>query len=833
MQALPSSVARDQATSLADFIPYSSHIDDTTLITHDGALLRIFRVGGLAFETKSVDELAIAHNRLNNLLKGLSGDRVSIWTHVVRREVQHPLPATFGIPFCADVNQKYQAVLGDTAWVNELYITVLQQDESILGRLKRVAHTDPAKMKATLKARLSAFDTVAGQVRNHFHAPSEDMPSFPPLGIEEIDGRRYSQALTFLNFLLSGAWTPVPVPHGLICDAIGDAWVTIDDKTDSLSLSNASSTWHLAGLDIKEYPLETHNGLLDRLLYVPYPFILTQSFSLMPKKPGEAFLTARGRMLTNAGDGAYRQIEALHKAINDLKDGLFCMGEYHFSLMVMGKDKDTVQSNRVHAMKVLSDCELLTVPVAVAMDATFFAQLPGNWRYRPRIAGITSRNFASLAPFHNFLFGSMDGNPWGPAVTRLQTLSGQPYFFNFAYTRIGENNFGKKVAGNTLIFGRTGTGKTVLMGLLYCQLQKYRTALTPLSTVFFDKDRGVEVLIRALGGHYFRVHNGEPTGFNPFQMEPTTNNITFLKMLVRWLVRPANRELEPFEELSISKAVDTVMRMDKSIRRLSMVNQNISVGTSREEQRNSIKLRLDRWCVGGEFGWVFDNPTDRLDFNISPNIGIDGTAFLDNDNVRTPISLYLLHRMEEVIDGRRFAYFMDEAWKWVNDDAFSEFVGNKQLTIRKQNGFGVFGTQMPKSLLDSRQGAELKTQSPTGVYLPNKNATREEYVDQLGLTDCEFDLFKELDEGSRMCLIKQGGQSVLCSLDMPGMDDVLSILSAGTDELPLFDEAVNEVGSDPDAWIPVYQEKVRVAKALKKAQNEAMQKAALAAQNNE
>ncbi|MDA1379518.1 hypothetical protein PCI56_06140 [Plesiomonas shigelloides subsp. oncorhynchi] len=84
-------------------------------------------------------------------------------------------------------------------------------------------------------------------------------------------------------------------------------------------------------------------------------------------------------------------------------------------------------------------------------------------------------------------------------------------------------------------------------------------------------------MIRALGGHYFRVHNGEPTGFNPFQMEPTTNNITFLKMLVRWLVRPANRELEPFEELSISKAVDTVMRMDKSIRRLSMVNQNISV----------------------------------------------------------------------------------------------------------------------------------------------------------------------------------------------------------------------------------------------------------------
>ncbi|KAB7713135.1 hypothetical protein GBN32_05675 [Plesiomonas shigelloides] len=89
--------------------------------------------------------------------------------------------------------------------------------------------------------------------------------------------------------------------------------------------------------------------------------------------------------ISNAGDGAYRQIAALDDAVNDLKDGHFCMGEYHFSLMVMDQDREAVRKHRTHAIKVLSDCELLAVPVRVATDATFFAQLPGNWRYRPQI----------------------------------------------------------------------------------------------------------------------------------------------------------------------------------------------------------------------------------------------------------------------------------------------------------------------------------------------------------------------------------------------------------------------------------------------------------------
>nr|WP_269808852.1 hypothetical protein [Enterovibrio nigricans] len=295
-------------------------------------------------------------------------------------------------------------------------------------------------------------------------------------------------------------------------------------------------------------------------------------------------------------------------------------------------------------------------------------------------------------------------------------------------------------------------------------------------------------------------------------MDATPRNLSFLKNLVRVLTKRPDMPLSVFEEQSIDQAVNTVMAMDKSMRRLSLINQNIAVGTSKEEIANSIKLRLNKWCQGGEFGWVFDNPVDELDFTIARNIGIDGTEFLDNDDARTPISMYLLHRMEDIIDGRRFIYVMDEAWKWVNDEAFSDFVGNKQLTIRKQNGLGVFATQLPSSLLNSPQGAALVQSCSTEIYLPNPKAKRSEYVEGFGLTEKEFHVVQNLGEKSRLCLIKQGSNSAVCSLAMPDMGDELTLLSAGSKELPFFDEAVAEVGNNPSDWIPVFLDKVKAMK---------------------
>ena len=65
-------------------------------------------------------------------------------------------------------------------------------------------------------------------------------------------------------------------------------------------------------------------------------------------------------------------------------------------------------------------------PVDLVADAAWFAQMPGNWQWRPRDAKLSSRAFAALASGHNFARGKRNGNPWGEALALLRTPSGQP-----------------------------------------------------------------------------------------------------------------------------------------------------------------------------------------------------------------------------------------------------------------------------------------------------------------------------------------------------------------------------------------------------------------------
>ncbi len=800
--------------TLVPFIPYSSQVDEHTIMTKDGAYMRIFQLEGTSFETKSPDDMAYQHKKLNAWIKGLAEDNVAVWTHQIRRQQSSSLEGHFTQPFCQQFDQKYKKLFDDKVLVNELYLTVVFRPP--LG--KRLPTKSPEVAKQRIEDTLARMDKLSNSAMETFKAYN-----IKPLGCYDAPSGadyRCSEPLRFLNFLLTGQRQHIRTARMPIREYIGNAKVTIGKEV--IELKTARKTRYMQGLDIKDYCNSSYSGMLNRLLFEDFEYVLTQSYTLFNRKQAQAFMKKRERQLVNSGDDGVSQIAAFAEAKDDLINGEFAFGEYHFSLMIVGDTVADTTKASARAAKILEDLEILCSPISIATDAAFFAQLPCNWKYRPRVSGMTSRNVAALSPFYNFMCGKREGNPWGQAVTRFQTLAGHPFFFNFHYTPAMIDSFGQKRAANTYIVGKTGEGKTVALAIMLLQLQRFAKG-TPLSTVFFDKDRGGEVLIRAMGGTYLRVKNGEPTGFNPFQMEPNKKNIAFLKRFVRLLVEGV-QPLNELQKQQISKAVETVMNMSPEIRRLSVLAQNITQGTSEEEQKDSVLLRLQPWLMGGEFGWVFDNAGDLLDFNATPNIGIDGTDFLDNDDIRSPISMYLLHRMDEIIDGRRFCYIMDEAWKWLNDDVFKEFVGDKQLTIRKKNGFGVFAVQLPSAMLGSKVGPQLVQGSITAVYLPNPNAKRNEYVDtgdsqpNFGLTESEYQIVKGFNEGSRLCLVKQGSQSAICSLDLPReMSDEITIMSTGDEDLPFLDEALEEVGHNPENWMPVFLNKV---KANKKSQKE-------------
>ena len=131
-----------------------------------------------------------------------------------------------------------------------------------------------------------------------------------------------------------------------------------------------------------------------------------------------------------------------------------------------------------------------------------------------------------------------------------------------------------------------------------------------------------------------------------------------------------------------------------------------------------IGARLERWCKGGSLGWVLDADEDSIGLDALA-LGFDMTDVLDHAAVRTPLMMYLFHRVEELIDGRRIVIAIDEFWKALGDEAFRALANDGLKTIRKKNGVMVFGTQSPRDALASPIAHTIVEQCPTQVFFPN------------------------------------------------------------------------------------------------------------------
>lgn len=784
---------------LARFVPFSSLVSPHDVITRGGDYLRVWRLGGVAFECADEHQIAERHEALCSLLRNLAGGQWAVWTHRLHRVVSDRLLDPQQPGFARDLSQAYQGQLGQRRMMsNELYLTLVYRPQG--SRVSRALQSTQRTRSAIAQAQAEALRVMEERTA----LVGRVLRGFEPelLGTREAGGRHFSEVAEFLGYLINGCWRPVPMAAGPLYRTLPSARLSFGG--DKLELRHGDQRRYAALVDIKEYADAVEPGILNALLYEASEFIETQSFSILPRREAMRALELQRDQLIASDDVVASQVAEMDVALNELGDGQFCMGEYHYSLVVFGDSVADAGRRAAQAMGAVGEASSLQLaPVDLVADAAWFAQLPGNWQWRPRDAKLSSRAFSALASGHNFARGKRDGNPWGEALALLRTPSGQPFYLNLHSSPEGEDSADKKLPGNTLIIGSTGVGKTTLEMFLLTLTRKWNPAPR---LVLFDLDRGCEIAIRALGGRYFTFEAGQPTGCNPLQREPTPARLQFWEQLIRTCIATPALPLLPADERAIADAVQAVALMPTPLRRFSTVRQNLP-----KAGENSLYERLGRWCQGGALGWVFDQADDRLlDLHAANVIGFDTTEFLDLPDVRTPVMMVLLQMMEELVDGERLIYVISEFWKALDHEIFSDFAKQKQKTIRKQNGLGIFDTQSPSDVLRHPIGRTMVEQSVTKIFLANPEAVREEYVDGFGLTQAEFDIVRSLGaQGGRRFLVKQGHTSAICELDLAGLEDFVTVLSATTDNVALLDAVRERHGNDPFQWLPVLLREVQ------------------------
>jgi len=791
---------------ISTHITLSSHVSPTVVKTTGGDYLLVWRLDGLPFVGREEWEIEHRHNSFNRMLQTLRAPdypNLAFWVHDVRRRRPIRDSSKFREAFNQTLSDAYFTSLsGQKLMQNELYLTMIYRP---VVEGKRWVEKS-ANVERLQQEQAQAIGTIL-ELAGNVEAVLKDYAPYR-LGLyEAANGVVFSEILEHFAYILNRTDEPVPALKAPIYDYLPVSRQRFSAKTGDFVLTTPSGTNHFGAiLNIKEYTEGTYPGILNGLKYLDFEYVITHSFSPMGRQSALSALERTKGMMISSGDKAVSQIIELDHAMDQLASGNFVLGEYHFTMAIYASSQEQLSQNIAATRAELSNAGFVTVKEDLAVTAAFYAQFPGNWKYRTRLANVSSLNFLGLAPLHNFATGKKENNPWGPCVTTLQTTNGQPYFFNFHATHPAENSLGEKAIANTMVIGKSGTGKTALINFLLSQVQK----MDPAPTIFFfDKDRGAEIFVRACGGNYLALENGKPTGFNPFHCERTEENIHFLVDLVKVLA--GKSVYSSREEEEIYRAVENMLDTPTHLR--SMTNFQKSLPNMGDD---GIFIRMRKWTAGNSLGWVFDNPQDTVDLTRANIIGFDYTDIIDNPEVRAPVINYLLHRLEALIDGRRLIYVMDEFWKILDGKGgLKEFAKNKQKTIRKQNGMGIFATQSPEDALASDISAALIEQTATMILLPNPNASREDYVEGLKLTEAEYQVVVSLDERSRCFLVKQGHASAVCQLNLRGLDDALAVISASTDNIEIMhevlaaraeSEGVSPDSLTPDQWLEQFYE---------------------------
>lgn len=773
---------RAEQEGLACILPYAWHTTDQIISLESQALMLCYQLDGASFETIDLEDLNAEVDQLNNIWRNVADPQLAVWHHVVRRAYDPPPMPRPASAFSQRLDAGYQTRLrAERMFINELFLTLVWKPPAEQGMTfaRQAAGDRRASVTTDAVSSLSRAGQDLVQLLRRY-GPR-------PLSLYSEDGLVWSEPLSLINLLLTGETERVPLIRGPASGALASARLIFG--REALEVRRATSSTYGGVFSIKEYPAQTRAGLWDGLLKAPYPFVISHSFAFLSKASASALMERKQRQFQSTRDRAASQVEALGEALDDLISNRFVMGDHHASVLVYGDQAEALAHNLADMRGRLADTGLVAVREDLGLQAAFWAQFPGLFRWRPRPAPITSRNFAAFAPFHTHPTGQRRGLHWDAPVTAFRTSAGSPFHFSFHVADVG----------HTFICGPSGSGKTVVQNFLLSQLERLGA-----QQVLIDKDRGAELFVRARGGAYLDFTPGRDSGLAPLKALPLTpTNRAFLGRLLGRLTAGTDAP-HPRQEHQIEAAISALEPLPVQARSFGALRSLLG-----QSEADGLGQRLAPWCAGERLGWVLDGDADTLGLS-ADIVGLDITQVLDDPQVRTPLLMCLFQRLNTLTDGRRLVIDIDEFWKALGDEAFRGLAQDGLKTYRKQNAFLILATQSPADVLSSPIAHTLLEQCPTKIYLPNPQAAEAHYVAGFGLTQREFALVREeMAPGGRQFLVKQGQESIVASLRLDGLDDELALLSGRTETVALLDRLRAEHGDAPDAWLDAFHRQRR------------------------
>ena len=775
------------------YLPYVGHVADNAVLLRDGSVMAMGHVDGMAFELEEPVMRNARCRNFNTLFRNIADDNVLISTHLVRHaDVPELPPSRYRSEFARSLDRAYrQRVLNGRLFRNDYYVSLVVSPRRLLGKVGgKIARLRKSGGEDNIADMLRTLEDLWHVVDNGMEAHG-----LRRLGLREKNDVVFTEIGEALRLMITCRWAPVPVVSGSLGASIYTDRVICGKRGFEIRTPGDSYVGTI--FSFREYPAKTRPGMLNTLLSADFPLVLSQSYAFLTRAQAHGRLATKANQMTSSGDKAVTQIAELASAEDALASNEFVMGSHHLSLAVYANDLKQLADRGARARARLTDAGAVVVQEGIGMEAAFWSQLPGNVEWRTRPGAINSRNFAGFSSFENFPMGSPSGH-WGAALARFRTDGLTPYDY---VPHVDD-------VGMTAIFGPIGKGKTTLMMFILAMLEQPMVERGG-AVVFFDKDRGGELLVRATGGTYLVLRRGEPSGLSPLRgLENTPASRDFLREWVTGLiVGDGKGGISSEESRRLERGIARQLSFEPSLRSLAGLREFLLHGPA-----EGAGARLERWCRGSSLGWAFDGDRDEVKIDASIT-GFDMTHLLDYEEVCAPAAAYLLHRVGSVVDGRRFVMSCDEFRAYLLNPQFAAVVDKFLLTVRKNNGMLILATQQPEHVLESKLGASLVAQCMTKILYPSPTADRSAYIDGLKCTEGEFKAVREdMAIGRRKFLLKRESGSVICEFDLGDMREYVAVLSGRANTVRFAEKLRREHGEDPSAWLDEFMSRYHEAR---------------------
>jgi type IV secretion/conjugal transfer VirB4 family ATPase len=713
---------RDTSEGLSDLLNWAAIFADGVVGNKDGSLLAGWFYEGPDLDSSPDARLNWVSERVNAALSRLGGGW-AIWVDAVRMpaptyfrrgDSHFPDPVSEMIDgerraHFSEVGRHYQTTYA-------LLVHYMPPIRSKGWLIDLIYEGDGEDDQSPAGPILAAFERTLMEIEDSLSGVI-DMRRMREFSAMDVSGKmqRRSHLVNYLHFVTTGQEVSLNLPaSGFYLDTviggqecypgdtplIGQFYVAV---VAIMGFPAASVPGILSVLDVLSVPLRYSS----RVIFTDQPEARQQIVSLERKwkQRLRGFWADVLRMPSPRVDhDALEMATEAGSALSRTNSALVGTGYYTPVVVLMAPTPaEAIENARVVSREIMRLGFATRIETINAMEA-WLGSLPAHAVPNVRRPLMHTDNLADLLP----LTGVWTGRPTNPcpfyppnapALLQAATTGAAPFWLNL---HSGDTP-------HTLIFGPTGTGKSVLLTTVMVQALRY-----PGMTVWgFDKGRAALVTTKACRGHHYEIATDGTLAFCPLSVLDTDADAAWAE---EWIAVCFELQQDtapsPSERESIHQAIDR-MRAPGAGRSLTHF--------CAEVQSARIREAMHHYTLDGALGRLLDAEEDGLSDHRLVTFEIEELMGM-GDKQLIPVLLYLFRRFEKALKGQPALLLLDEAWVMLGHQVFREKIREWLKVLRKANCAVVLATQ---SLSDaSRSGIlDVLTEScPTKIFLANENA---------------------------------------------------------------------------------------------------------------